>query len=369
MVVLQVLPSLVAGGVERGTIEMARAVTEAGGRALVASAGGRLVSAVQYAGGRHVTLPLATKDPLNMWRNAGRLAALIRDEGVQIVHARSRAPAWSALLAARRTGARFVTTYHGAYGEAFPFKRRYNAVMAKGDRVIAISRHIAALVAARHGVGPDRLRVIPRGVDTAVFDPQIVSGERIARLAAEWRLPERARVVLLPGRLARWKGHGVLIEAMGRLGDPGLCCVLMGEGRQGYGAELARQAERRGVTLRMPGPCDDMPAAMLLADAVVHAATEPEAFGRVVIEAQAMGRPVIASDLGGPVETVEPGVTGWLVPPGEAAVLADTLRYVLDLSEADRAALGLQTRAAVLARYTTRAMQDATLAVYRELLG
>ncbi len=369
MVVLQVLPSLVAGGVERGTVEMARAVTEAGGRALVASAGGKLVSAVQYAGGRHFTMPLATKDPLNIWWNAGRLAELIREERVEIVHARSRAPAWSALLAARRAGVRFVTTYHGTYGEGVPFKRRYNAVMAKGDRVIAISRHIAALVAARHGVGPDRLRVIPRGVDPAMFDPDAVSGDRIARLATEWRLPERVRVVLLPGRLTRWKGHGVLIEAIGRLADPGLCCVLMGDGRGGYAAELARQAERLGVTLRMPGPCDDVPAAMMLADAVVHAATEPEAFGRVVIEAQAMGRPVIASDLGGPVETVEPGVTGWLIPPGDVRALADTLRYVLALSNADRATLGRQTREAVLARYTTRAMQDATLAVYRELVS
>lgn len=369
MVVLQVLPSLVAGGVERGTIEMARAVAEAGGRALVASAGGRLAGAVRHAGGRHVTLPLATKDPLNMWRNAGRLARLIGDEGVEIVHARSRAPAWSALLAARRTGVRFVTTYHGAYGEGMPFKRRYNAVMAKGDRVIAISRYIAGLVAERHHVGPDRLRLVPRGVDTAVFDPAMVSGERVARLAAAWRLPERARVVLLPGRLTRWKGHGVLIEAMGRLGDAGLCCVLMGEGRAGYASALAGRAERLGVTLRMPGRCDDVPAAMLLADAVVHAATEPEAFGRVVIEAQAMGRPVIASDLGGPVETVEPGVTGWRVRPGDPAALADTLGYVLSLGDADRAALARQARAAVLDRYTTQAMQAATLAVYRELLG
>ena len=372
MVVLQVLPSLVTGGVERGTVEMTRAIAEAGGTALVASAGGRLVSAIHHAGGRHVTLPLATKDPLNVLWNSRRLARVMRAEGVEIVHARSRAPAWSAWLAARRTGARFVTTYHGAYGEGTPFKRHYNAVMAKGERVIAISRYVAGLVEARHGVDHARLRVIPRGVDPAAFDPAIVSGDRIARLAEAWRLPDGMAVVLLPGRLSRWKGHAVLLDAMAALARPDVCCVLMGDAgrRGGYTAALQRQASRLGLgeRLRMPGGCDDMPAALLLADVVVHAATEPEAFGRVVIEAQAMGRPVIASDLGGPVETVEHGVTGWRVPPGDAASLAATLAMVLALPAEKLAAFGAQARDAVLAQYTTRAMQDATLAVYRELL-
>ncbi len=372
MVVLQVLPSLITGGVERGTIEMTRAIAEAGGRALVASAGGRLVSAIDHAGGHHFTLPLATKDPLQIAWNGVRLARLIRAEGIEIVHARSRAPAWSALLASRHTGVRFVTTYHGAYSEGAPLKRRYNAVMAKGERVIAISCYIAGLIQTQHGIDPARLRVIPRGADTAMFDPTVVSGERIARLAAAWRLPEGMRIVLLPGRLSRWKGHAVLLEAVASLRCPDLCCVLMGEAGRGggYAASLVRQAERLGIAerVRMPGPCDDMPAALLLADIVVHAATAPEAFGRVVIEAQAMQRPVIAADLGGPVETVAHGVTGWRVPPGDAAALADAIGHVLGLSAGERDRVGAQARQAVLAQYTTRAMQDATLAVYRELL-
>ncbi len=372
MVVLQVLPSLVTGGVERGAVEMTRAVAEAGGTALVASAGGRLVGAIRHAGGRHVTLPLATKDPVNILWNARRLAALIREEGVEIVHARSRAPAWSAYIAARRERAHFLTTYHGAYSEGFPGKRRYNAVMAKGERVIAISCYIARLIETRHGVGPARIRTIPRGVDPVVFDPDAVSGERIARLAAAWRLPDGMAVVVLPGRLSRWKGHEVLLEAVARMERRDVCCVLVGsEGRAGYATGLVRRAERLGLAdrLRIPGECDDMPAAMLLADAVVHASTAPEAFGRVVIEAQAMGRIVIASDLGGPVETVEHGVTGWRVPPGDAGALAATLDHALALPAEARAAFGWQARQAVLARYTTRAMQDATLAVYRELLA
>jgi glycosyltransferase involved in cell wall biosynthesis len=373
LVVLQVLPSLVTGGVERGTIEMTQAIAEAGGTALVASAGGRLVAAVERAGGRHVELPLMAKNPLAVWRNAGRLARVIRAEGVAIVHARSRAPAWSAWIASRRTGARFVTTYHGAYGEGAPGKRRYNSVMASGERVIAISRYIAGLVVARHGIDPARIRIIPRGVDPVQFDPDAIGGERMARLAQSWRLPEGVRAIVLPGRLTRWKGQSVLLAAMARLQRPDLCCVLVGsgQGRPGYAAELVRTAERLGLKdqLRIPGECDDMPAAYALADVVVHASIRPEAFGRVVIEAQAMARPVIASDLGGPVETVEQGVTGWRVRPGDPDALACALGHALGLSPDEAAALGRRARAAVQRGYTTAAMQEATLAVYRELVG
>jgi glycosyltransferase involved in cell wall biosynthesis len=370
--VLQVLPSLVTGGVERGTVEITRAVAEAGGVALVASAGGRMVSAVERAGGRHIALPLASKLPLTIWRNAARLAALILAERVAIVHARSRAPAWSAWLACRRTGAHFVTTYHGTYGEDLPLKRRYNSVMAKGERVIAASRFIAGLIVARHGVDPTQIRLIPRGVDPAVFDPGAVSADRIARVANAWHLPEGAAVVLLPGRLTSWKGQRVLIEAVARLARRDVCCVLVGsdQGRRRYAAGLIRQAEALGIAdrLRLAGECDDMPAALMLADVVVHASTQPEAFGRVVIEAQAMGRPVIAADLGAPVETVEQGVTGWRVPPGDAAALATAVEQALLLPSGARAELGARARDAVLRGYTVAAMQAATLAVYDELL-
>jgi glycosyltransferase involved in cell wall biosynthesis len=370
--VLQVLPSLVTGGVERGTVEITRAIAKAGGIALVASAGGRMVAAVNRAGGRHVTLPLDSKNPLTIWRNAALLADVVRTERVAIVHARSRAPAWSARLACRRTGAHFVTTYHGAYREDLPFKRHYNAVMAKGERVIVASRFIAELIVARHGTDPACIRLIPRGVDPAAFNPDAVSGDRIARLERAWRVPEGAPVVLLPGRLTRWKGQAVLIEAIASLTRRDVCCVLVGsdQGRARYTAQLIRHAEALGVAdrLRLAGECDDMPAALMLADVVVHASTEPEAFGRVVIEAQAMGRPVIASDLGGPVETVEQGVTGWRVPPGDAGALAAAIEQVLALPAAVRADLGIRARAAVQRGYTVAAMQAATLAVYDELL-
>jgi glycosyltransferase involved in cell wall biosynthesis len=371
--VLQVLPSLVTGGVERGTIEMTQAIADAGWTALVASAGGRLVPVVERAGGRHIALPLASRNPFGVWRNAQRLAGLVRAEQVAIVHARSRAPAWSASLACKRTGAHFVTTYHGTYNEDLPFKRRYNSVMAHGERVIAASRFIADLIHRQHDTDPSRIRIIPRGVDPAVFDPDAVAGHRVARLALEWRLPHGASVVLLPGRLTSWKGQTVLIEALARLSGRNVCCVLVGsdQGRRRYSAGLIRQAEALGVAdrVRLVGECQDMPAALLLADVVVHASTQPEAFGRVVIEAQAMRRPVVASDLGAPIETVEHGVTGWRTPPGDAGALAAALEMALALPPEERQALGCRARAAVLRGYTVGAMQAATLGVYRELMG
>ena len=364
--VLQVLPALVSGGVERGTLEIAEALVAAGWRALVASAGGPLVAPLERLGARHVALPLGRKTPLGVWRNAAALATLVRSEGVHILHARSRAPAWAALLAARRTGARLVTTYHGTYNEGWPGKRPYNSVMARGERVIAISGFIAEHLRARHGTDPARLRVIPRGVDERRFDPAAVAPTRVSALRRAWNVPEGRPVVMLPGRLTRWKGQMVLLDAMARLpGDA--VALLVGEG--GFRRALEARIGELGLgeRVRLCGHADDMPAALLLADVAVHASTDPEAFGRTVIEAQAMARPVIASDLGAPRETVDEGATGWRVPPGDPAALAAAIARALALPTAERAAMGERARAAVLERYTTRAMQDATLAVYREL--
>jgi glycosyltransferase involved in cell wall biosynthesis len=372
MVVLQVLPALETGGVERGTIDMVQAIVAEGGTALVASAGGRMVAEVERAGGRHVALNLMTKDPVNIWLNAAPLARLIRREGVTLVHARSRAPAWSAWIAARRARVPFVTTWHGVYGDDFPGKRLYNSVMARGERVIAISHFVADRVASRYRVDPQRLRVIYRGVDAAVFDPALAVGDRVHRLAQTWRLPPGAPVVMLPARLTRWKGAELLLDAMALMPFQEAYCVLVGsdQGRRAYADRLVARAERLGLAgrVRFAGHCDDMPAALQLADVVVSASLKPEPFGRVVIEAQAMGRPVVVSDHGGAAETVQPGLTGWRVPPGDAAALADALQIALSLDPEQKAELADRARDSVLTYFTTTAMQQATLAVYRDLL-
>ena len=371
-VILQVVPSLGSGGVERGTIEMVAAIARAGGRPIVASAGGPLEPRVIDAGGRHLALPLASKNPMRIWRNVGALVRLIRTEGVQLVHARSRAPAWSASLAAARTGVPFITTYHAPYDESTPGKRAYNAVMAKGDRVIAISRFIAELVHERHGVSSTRIRLIPRGVDPALFDPATLDPARVEALRQAWAVTDRPPVVLLPARLSRWKGQDILIAALRWIRTPGLVVVLAGplKNRDRYVRQLQAQAAALGLTdrVRFVGNCDDMPAGLALADIVVSASTEPEGFGRTVIEAQAMRRPIVATDHGGAAETVEHGITGWRVTPGDPVALAAAIDRIIGLPAAERAAVGLAAREAVLARYTTEAMQRATLSVYAELL-
>jgi glycosyltransferase involved in cell wall biosynthesis len=368
--VLQVLPSLVTGGVERGTVEVAAALVAAGWTAVVASAGGAMVREVERVGATHLELPLASKNPLVMRANIGRLVEAIRRHRIDIVHARSRAPAWSALAAARRTGRHFVTTFHAAYGAGSWLKRRYNAVMAEGERVIAISDFVAAHAATTYRVPPERLRVINRGVDVQRFDPTRVSAERLIQLARQWQLTDGAPVVMLPGRFTRWKGQLVLIEAMARLGRPDVQCLIVGGGSERYRRELVEAATVRGLdgSCRIVEDCRDMAAAYMLADAVVSASTSPEGFGRVIIEAQAMGRPVIATDHGGARETIMPGETGWLVPPGDAAALAGALAAVLGLSPAERLALAERARAHVHAHYTTEEMTARTLAVYEVIL-
>ena len=372
-VILQILPMLETGGVERGTIDITAAIVEAGGTPLIVSGGGPMVREVERAGGEHITLPVFSKNPMVMRRNAQALEALIRDRKIDIVHARSRAPAWCARGAADRAGAAFMTTFHGAYGESNHLKHIYNSVMAKGERVIAISQFIADRIQSLYQVGPDRVRIIPRGIDFTVFNPNAVSAERMIQLSNTWRLTDGIPVVLLPGRLTRWKGHEILIEALARLGRRDVRCVLVGDeqGRSSYRRDLDAHVARAGLAdiVQIVGDCRDMAAAYMIADVVVSASTDPEAFGRVAAEAQAMGRPVIATDHGAARETVLPdGATGWLVPPGDPDALAVALEQALALTAAEREAMAGRAMAHVREKFGKDAMCDKTMAVYNELM-
>lgn len=382
--VLQIIPTLDTGGAELSTVEIAAAVVAAGGRAIVASEGGRLAERIVASGGEFVPFPAGTKNPLRMIANAGRLAGLIVAEQVDLVHARSRAPAWSALMAARRTKRPFVTTYHGAYNEGGRFKRAYNRVMASGDLVIANSAYTADLVKSRYGTPADRLRIIHRGVDETLFDRSTLASGRIDRLREGWGLTEGVPVILQAARLTRWKGQTILIEALARLAReaPSLSwtAVLAGDdqGRAGYRAELETLIRRLGLAGRvvLPGHADDMPAAFALASVAVIGSVEPEAFGRTSIEAQRMGCPVIATRLGAPPETVlsAPEVastarTGWLVTPGDTDALARALNEALTLGGDERRALAERAAHHAGTRFTLDAMRRATLAVYDELLS
>lgn len=375
LTVLQVLPRLDLGGVERGTLEIARAIVAAGGRALVASEGGRLASRLASVGGELIEAPMASKNPLVMAANVRRLTRLIRAEQVDVVHARSRAPAWSAWLAARRVGVPFVTTWHGSYGAGTRLKRLYNAVMGRGRPVIAISDFIAEMVRDRYGVPPDAIVTIPRGADTDAFAEEVVSAERTITLARSWGIVEDPRpVLLLPGRLSRWKGQNDFVEAAALLRarrGPDFLAIILGEGSGDMAEVLLERARTLGAldVVKVLPATDDMPAAYKLAAVVVSASTEPEAFGRVAVEAQAMGRPVIASNHGGARETVEHGRTGWLYEPGNAGALAEAMHAALSLEGWERAHMGMAGRARVASRFTVEAMQRATLAVYEQVAG
>lgn len=370
---MQVLPSLATGGVERGTVDVAAAVVAAGGTAIVVSSGGPMVRELERAGAVHVPLPVHSKNPFVIARNAARLVRLIEAHNVDIVHARSRAPAWSALRAAKRKGVAFVTTFHGTYGHSNPIKRRYNAVMLKGDRVIAISHFIADHIREVYGLDdPARVRVIHRGVDLDLFSPERVTPERLIAMAEHWRVTEGMPIVMLPGRLTAWKGQRLLIEALARLGRTDIRCLLVGsdQGRHAYRRSLESLIERHGLAgvVQIADHCRDMPAAYMLADVVVSASTDPEAFGRVAAEAQAMGRPVVASDHGASRETVLAGRTGLLFTPGDAEALALGIAETLALDSRAREALAADAIAHIRANFTKEKMCAETLALYRELM-
>jgi glycosyltransferase involved in cell wall biosynthesis len=374
-VILQIVPELDTGGAERTTIDIARAVKEAGWTALVATRGGRLAPELADAGGELVRMRVDSKNPRTIWRNAGALVRLIRERNISLVHARSRAPAWSALLAARRCRIPFVTTYHGIYKARGPFKRWYNSVMAKGDVVIANSQWTAEHV--RKAYAPKRLVTIPRGIDLAAFDPATIDNQRVTALRARWHVENAESVVLLPGRLSRWKGQLVLLKAMEALQKSdrlprGVRVVIAGDAqRRGtYREELKEAVERldlNGVA-SIEEHIEDMPAAYLAADIVVSASTEPEAFGRVPPEASAMGRPVIATDHGGARETVLNGETGLLVIPGNVTMLADALETLLGKARVELMMMGASGRTHIMRNFALDRMCADTLAVYRELL-
>jgi glycosyltransferase involved in cell wall biosynthesis len=372
-VVLQALPALETGGVERGTVDIAEGLTAADWGSLVASSGGRMTRELDRVFATHVTLPLDTKNPLRLALNARRLARLVKARNVSLIHARSRAPAWSALWAAQATGVPLVTTFHGTYTHGpLALKIPYNRVMTQGVRVIAISRFIAEHISQHYQTPAERIRVIPRGIDIERFSPEAVSHARIAQLATQWRLPDDAPVVLMPGRLTRWKGQGLLVEAMARLNRPGVRCLIVGadQGRTAYREALEALVSRLGLEaqVHIVDHCDDMPAAYRVASVVVSSSLEPEAFGRVPAEAQAMGRVVLAPRHGAAPEIVEDGATGWLFEPGNPDSLADRLALALDLDEAGYEAMAwrgmMQTRRA----FSRDGMIGRTLAVYREVL-
>ncbi|HEX8901107.1 MAG TPA: glycosyltransferase family 4 protein [Vitreimonas sp.] len=377
LTVLQVTPELSAGGVERTTLEMAEAISRAGGLALVASAGGRLEPDLRAAGGELIRLPAATKNPITAISNAFAMAKVVRERRVRIVHARSRAPAWSAFAAARITKTPFVTTFHGIYNARSSLKRFYNSVMARGDLIIANSQYTRDHVIKQYNIDPARVIAIPRGVDLAQFDPDRIATNDRAALRAQWGLAEDdpRTVLIIPARLTRWKGHLVLLDAIKHVEAkrPGaLKLIIAGDpqSRRGYHEAIVTNIEANKLqdVVAVVGHVRQMPLAFAASDVAVFPSIEPEAFGRGAVEAQAMGVPVIASNLGGFTETVVEGETGLLVPAGNVTALAGAIERFIDMGPEARAKMGQNGRDRVRALFSKEALQTATLAVYERLL-
>lgn len=372
--ILQVAPALAEGGVEQSTIEMALYIKQRGARCVVASAGGAGEAMLKKEGITHIRLPLHRKAPWLVLWNMWRLRQIIRDEGIRIVHARSRAPAWSAWLAIRLLGCtcvKFITTYHGTYGSGSWLKRLYNKVMLKGPVVIANSDFIRRHLMDVYGVAPARIMVAARGVDVKRFDPGAYKASHIRKLRDEIGVPSGAPLLLMVGRLTHWKGQHVLVEALANMKRKDAVVAFVGGATQpAYAEALRAQAIKLGVERRVRwlGNRKDIPLLNLAADVALSCSVRPEAFGRVAIEAQAMGTPVVASALGGSLETVKDHETGWLVKPGDPAALAK----LLDKALADPKRLtvmGKAGRAWVLGHFTTATCCAAEWKAYQRLVG
>jgi len=356
---------------------MAEAIGRAGGLALVASAGGRLEPDLKAAGGELIRIPANSKNPITVFQNAQRIAQIVRARRVQIIHARSRAPAWSAMLAARWTDTPFVTTFHGIYNARSPLKRYYNSVMARGDVVIANSEYTREHVLEHYDIAStERVVAIPRGVDLNVFDRSKVRDEDVWALRERLRIPDDGRLTLLvPARLTRWKGQLVVIEAAALVEQrkPGSVRLVFAgdaQGRAAYVEEMNAMIDAHKLrnAVSIAGHLRNMPIAFAMADASAFPVIEPEAFGRGAVESQAMGVPVIATALGGYTETVVEGETGLLVPAGSVQALAGAIERMIDLGPEGRAAMGAKGRQRVRALYSKEALQTATMAVYQRVL-
>ena len=334
---------------------------------------------LERVGAEHFVLPLASKSPLTIRRNTARLAELISSNAVDIVHARSRAPAWSAYQAAKRESRPFVTTFHGVYSLGpFGIKKSYNRVMALGDPVIAISDFIADHLVKQYKVAPDRIRLIPRGVDLELFNPDAVTSARMITLSQEWRLPDDGPVIMLPGRLTSWKGHALLVDALSVLArsdrlPSGWRCLFIGppSPSSAYRDRLAARIEAKGLSgkIQIIETCRDIAAAYMVTDVVVSASTRPEAFGRVVAEAQAMGRPVVAPAHGAAPEILLPGVTGWLFTPSDPQSLAGALEQAIGVAGEQRTVLAERAREHVIDNFSREQMVQATLQAYEDALA
>ncbi len=379
--VLIAAPSLDAGAAGAGALELARVLTSAGHRAVVVARPGRLVADLAAAGAAFVALDLSGNNPIRMLRNAEALTRIARAHNCDAIHALGRGPAWSAWAAARMRGIPFITSWYKGFREQNFFKHFYNGVMARGDRVVALSEQIAQLVHDRYGTPWERIDVLPSSIDLARFDPATVTPERIEAMRTVWGVKPETKVILITGRILRRKGHDVAVRAARRLKDMGVAdflFVFVGEdgGHTRYTGELwdLVLASETVDVVRMAAPVYDMPAAYAVASVAVSAAVQPEGLQRSILEAQAMARPVIVSDLGAGPDVVltapttpDHHITGLRFAAGDDAALTAALLKLFAMPDAARRAIGLRGQEWVRGHFNARLVAEQTLKFYSEV--
>ena len=369
--VMQVLPHLNSGGLVSGAVEVAKELVNSGFKSIVVSSGGYKENEILRNSSILEVLPVHSKNIFTIFNNKKKLIDLAIKYNIHLIHARSRAPAWSAYFAAKELNLPFVTTFHGTYGTENFFKKKYNSIMLKGHAIIAISKFIKQHIQGEYGI-TQNIHVIPRGVNTNIFSPKKVSSARLINAAKKISIEGNDQIILLPGRLTSWKGHKLAVKAISRLKVKTYKLVFIGDlqGRVKYRNELINLATTLNIANKVIfiNHTRDLPSYLMLSDLVLSCSTKPEAFGRTVLEAQAMGKPVIAFNHGGSVELINDNENGTLCKVADINDLAENIEKVLRWSIYKRKVLSKKSISNVNKKYLTKFMCEKTLNLYVKLI-
>ncbi len=378
--VLQVIPKLGYGGAETGCYDLAHYLPENNCDSYIVTSGGELLQFIDKKKVNLIKLPVHRKNPIVMIFNSIALIFIILFNNISVVHVRSRAPAWSCLIATKITRRKFVTTFHGCYNFKNSIKKFYNSVMVRSDLVIAGSNFIFSHINYNYGKYlklKKKFLVIFRGINVDFFDPSTTLEAEENKLILDWELTRNKKIILMPGRLTSWKGQEVFIEALNlvniKLGHEAFYAVILGsdQGRDIYSKKIKRLAEQYRLTgqLKFIEHCKNMPLAYKISDIVISASVEPEAFGRVAVEAQSMEKPIIASDIGGSNETIVDKQTGFLFQSGNPESLCEKIVEVLQLDESRLKSIGIEGRKNIIKKFNVEKMCFSTYSEYKKLLN
>ena len=379
--ILQILPSLTSGGIERGVVEVNNYLVKNGYKSLVLSSGGKMVYQVEQGGGKHITLNVATKNPFKIWKNINKIAKIIKDYDVDVVDVKSRAPAWSAYFACKKAHCPLVSSMHGNYSlSSFPFsflKKLYNSSMVRGNYVMCVSNYVKDYAFENYKIFRDKfannkVKIIHRGVDVNVFNPLLEAKERMIRLTQTMNLPDNKSIILLPGRLTEWKGQLYFMDVLAKVKNKNFICLIVGDskGHEAYRDRLKEKIKQLKLEeyVKLENHVSDMTALYMLSDIVVSSSIRGEAFGRVVPEAQAMEKMVVGTAIGGSLETVIDGKTGWLVNPNDTDKFAEIIDMLLNMPLEEKIKMGKTARQHIVDNFTTEKMCKKTVELYEEAI-